>query len=74
MIAASTRTRARHGRAARLLLVALLALLGACSPEAARRRGGGAGADIGNHGSPMEIHGRTDPSHQTPRVGQAIRT
>jgi hypothetical protein len=75
MTATPTRTRALiHGRGATLLVCALLALLAACSPEATRRRGAGPGADIGNHGSPMEIHGQTNPSYQTPRVGQAIRT
>lgn len=35
----------------RLILALLLAaaLLGSCGPEAGRPRGGGAGADIGNH-------------------------
>jgi hypothetical protein len=73
-VSAPTRPGVRRGRAAALLLTVLLALLGACSPEAVRQRGGGPGGDVGNHGSPIEIHGRTDPSHQTPRVGQAIRT
>ncbi len=53
------------------LLLALLLL--ACSPEATRARGGDPGADVGNHGNPIEIHGRTDPSHDTPRVGQATK-
>jgi hypothetical protein len=53
--------------------IALVLLLAACSPEATRSRGAGPGADVGNHGSPMEIHGRTDPAHETPRVGQAIK-
>ena len=39
------------------LLTALLALLAACaSPEAGRVRGGGSGADTGNHGRPVELH------------------
>ena len=39
------------------LLSALLALLAACaSPEAGRVRGGGSGADTGNHGRPVELH------------------
>ena len=54
------------------LLVAALGLVG-CSPEATRVRGGGPGADIGNWGSPVEIHGKTDPSYQVPRVGQGVR-
>ena len=51
----------------------MLPLLLACSPEATRARGGGPGADVGNHGSPIEIHGRINPAHDTPRVGQAIQ-
>jgi hypothetical protein len=54
----------------RLILVLVL-LLPACSPEATRARGGGPGADVGNHGDPLEIHGQTNPSYNTPRVGQA---
>ncbi len=33
----------------------LLAILGACGPEDGRARGGGAGADIGNHAPQGEI-------------------
>jgi hypothetical protein len=57
-------------------LVALLALLGlvACAPpESLRGRGGGPGADVGNRGASVELHGRTDPAHDTPAVGQAVR-
>ena len=58
----------------RRLLWLLLALgAWACgSPEAGRTRGGGPGADVGNHGSPMEIHGATDMFRETPRkIAQA---
>ena len=55
-----------------LLFAALLALV-ACSPEATRTRGGGPGADVGNHGTPIRLHERTDPAFGAPLVGQAIR-
>jgi hypothetical protein len=59
---------------ARLLALALIAAaLAACSPEATRARGGGPGADVGNRGAQVEIHGRVDPSFKEPSVGQAIR-
>ena len=54
------------------LIVTGLAAAG-CSPEASRSRGGGPGADVGNWGSPVEIHGKTEPSYQVPKVGEAIR-
>ena len=57
-----------------LLVVALA--VGACSPEANRERGGGRGADIGNRPSDpaaVEIHGETNPEHDVPAVGDAIR-
>lgn len=59
------------GRARGVLVVASLVIgLAACrSPEASRARGGGPGADVGNHGKPVEIHGRVDPFHDTPRKG-----
>jgi hypothetical protein len=51
-----------------LLLVIVLA--GACgSPEAERTRGGGPGADVGNHGAPVEIHGALNMFHSTPQKG-----
>jgi hypothetical protein len=55
------------------LALAIALLLIACSPEATRSRGAGPGADVGNHGSSIELHGPTDISHDTPRVGQATR-
>jgi hypothetical protein len=45
---------------------ALLALTACGSPEARRARGGGPGADIGNHGKQIEIHGTRNPFHKTP--------
>ena len=44
-------------------------LLAACSsPEATRTRGGGPGADVGNRGSPVELHAGAQPYHNTPCV------
>jgi hypothetical protein len=57
-----------------LLLTCLLVgglVLAACSPEATRTRGGGPGADIGNHQTPVQIHGQLNPYYETPRFGQA---
>ena len=57
------------------LIVAGLVTL-ACSPEATRTRGGGPGADPGNRGASVELHGRKLPDqmfYQTPAVGQGVR-
>ena len=44
-------------------------LLGACSsPEAARTRGGGPGADVKNWDQPVEIHAGARPYYETPCV------
>ncbi len=54
--------------AAAVLLWGILA----CSPEAARTRGGGPGADVGNRRGAVELHGRSGPEsmyYQTPMVG-----
>jgi hypothetical protein len=51
------------------LLTASLLSLVACSPEATRARGGGAGGDIGNRDGDVEIHERIDPYHGTPLRG-----
>jgi hypothetical protein len=61
----------------RRLLAALVAVVGlvalACSPEAERTRGGGPGADIGNRGPSVELHGQSNPYYHTPLVGEAVR-
>ena len=55
-----------HALAAAWLGLALICLgTIACSPEAARTRGGGPGADVGNHGTPVQLHGDTRPYHDT---------
>ena len=45
------------------------AAAGCTSPEATRTRGGGAGADVGNHGQTIELHGKLDPFRGTPHRG-----
>jgi len=52
---------------ARLLVgITLVAgFLGCDSPEVARTRGGGAGADVGNRGR-VELHGRSEIYYGTP--------
>jgi hypothetical protein len=62
-------------RAAVLLWLALLlAMLAACtSPEATRSRGGGAGADVGNHGVPITFHDGAEPYHETPCVTEPMK-
>lgn len=56
---------------ARLALGVLIvaAAVGCSSPEATRARGGSRGADVGNHGATIELHGEIDPFHGTPRRG-----
>jgi hypothetical protein len=58
-----------RARAWLLAPAALLALAACNSPEARRTRGGGPGADVGNHGNQLEIHGVLDPFHKTPLRG-----
>ncbi len=50
----------------RLVLGSLLLLLACSSPEAARSRGGGPGADVKNWGQPVEFHDGAEPFHETP--------
>ncbi len=51
-----------------LLWLAALATLAGCSPEATRQRGGGPGADVGNHDRIVEMHGGSYPYYRTPRL------
>ncbi len=45
----------------------LTAFVSACaSPEAARTRGGGPGADPGNHGAVVQLHAGAKMYHKTP--------
>jgi hypothetical protein len=50
--------------AARTAVVAALALAGCASPEAARARGGGLGADVGNRGAPVRMHEGSVPYYR----------
>ena len=49
-----------------------LGLVSCSSPEAARTRAGGPGADVGNRGS-VELHGGSQPYYATPNVLPAVR-
>jgi len=64
---------ARCGRWISVVLLAGLVLAAACSPEATRSRGGGPGADIGNRGAAVELHGAppTTMFYRTPAEGLA---
>ena len=56
-------------------LVLAAAALAACtvSPEASRTRGGGPGADTGNRGPVVEMHGPTNPGFEVPAIGKSAR-
>ena len=72
---AQQRSLTRAGCLAGALVASALVAL-ACSPEASRVRSGGPGADVGNRGSTVELHGKRGPDqmfYQTPRVGQGVR-
>lgn len=45
---------------------AVVAGCGEVGPEAARERGGGPGADIGNRPAAVKMHAGSDPYWQTP--------
>lgn len=53
-------------RNTRLFIVCLLLLTACRSPEAARTRGGGPGADVGNRREPAEIHAGAKPYYESP--------
>jgi hypothetical protein len=59
----------------RSLSIALTAaaIIGCANPEAERTRGGGRGADVGNHpAGPVQIHAGADIYNGTPTQGQGI--
>ena len=55
-----------------LALITLVAfsfyLAGCTSPETARTRGGGPGADIGNRGKFVQMHEGSKPFEKTPKI------
>jgi hypothetical protein len=52
-----------------IILVALLFYLAACtSPETARSRGGGPGADVGNRTKFVQMHEGSKPFEKTPKI------
>lgn len=51
-----------------LMLIAVFGLLACESPEATRTRGGGPGADLGNRGKIVQIHGGAEPFYKTPQL------
>ena len=56
-----------------LLGIAAVAALGCTSPESTRTRGGGPGADVGNHpGGPVEFHAGADIYYDTRTDGHGI--
>lgn len=61
-MATAATTIGRRSRLATLLLLGALALgLAGCSPEGARVRGGGAGADVGNRDEDEQLQGEDAP-------------
>ena len=62
-----------HWRYSILIALAAAAVFGCTNPEAERTRGGGPGADVGNHpAGPVPIHAGADMYYKTPTQGQGI--
>lgn len=51
----------------RMLLIGCTAVAGCASPETARTRGDGRGADVGNRPQIVKMHGGSEPFWKTPR-------
>lgn len=49
-----------------VLLLVLLAVLAGCGPEDGRVRGGGAGADVGNHTVDFKPRSKVFPAESAP--------
>jgi hypothetical protein len=61
------------GRRAILIGLGVAAIVGCTSPESERTRGGGRGADVGNHPpGAVEIHAGADTYYGTPTQGQGV--
>jgi hypothetical protein len=50
------------------LLIAFAALTACASPETARSRGSGPGADVGNRAKVVEMHEGSEPFYKTPQI------
>jgi hypothetical protein len=50
-----------------MLLIGCAAFSSCVSPETTRTRGGGPGADVGNHGRDIKMHEGSDPFWKTPQ-------
>ncbi len=56
------------------LVAALVGPLAGCaSPEAARIRGGGRGADVGNRPRAVQMHAGAEPYYRTPCVTPEVK-
>ncbi|MGH7531434.1 MAG: hypothetical protein ACREMN_13710 [Gemmatimonadales bacterium] len=53
--------------------LALAGLAACASPEAARPRGGGPGADPGNHGAVVQIHAGNEIYYKTPCKTEKVK-
>lgn len=60
------------GPAGRSAVALALMAAGCASPEATRVRGGGPGADVGNRGTPVEMHAGAKPYFHTPCVTKPL--
>jgi len=55
------------------IALAAAAIIGCANPEAERTRGGGRGADVGNHPArPVQIHDGASMYYETPTDGRGI--
>ena len=55
------------------IVLAAAAVFGCTNPESERARGGGPGADVGNHpAGPVQIHAGASMYYETPTHGQGI--
>jgi len=55
-----------------IVLLAAAAAIGCTSPESTRSRAGGSGADVGNHGSPVQLHAGNNIYYGTRTDGAGI--
>lgn len=62
----------RHAAVSRRISLTLLLLAACASPEAARTRGGGRGADIGNRNAVVQMHAGANQYFDTPCLTQPL--